>query len=103
MAESLKSLKLTYFNIKARGEPIRLAMKIAGLEFEDDRISGGKRFYHIASTHVLTYIIISFNICRAIQGIKKGFAVTATSRAYHRRNQKVIAVYGNHSIYWQAW
>ncbi|KAI9008241.1 glutathione S-transferase [Gaertneriomyces semiglobifer] len=31
------SLKLTYFNSKARGEPIRLALAIAGIPFEDDR------------------------------------------------------------------
>ncbi|KAJ3281313.1 hypothetical protein HK104_000088 [Borealophlyctis nickersoniae] len=32
------SLKLTYFNIKARAEPIRLALTIAGIPFEDERI-----------------------------------------------------------------
>ena len=33
-------LKLTYFNIKARAEPIRLALSISGIPFEDERISG---------------------------------------------------------------
>jgi glutathione S-transferase len=32
-------LKLTYFNIKARAEPTRLALHIAGIPFEDVRIS----------------------------------------------------------------
>lgn len=34
-----KSIKLTYFPIKARGEPIRLALSIAGLDFEDERLT----------------------------------------------------------------
>ena len=32
-------LKLTYFNIKARAEPSRLALHIAGIPFEDKRVS----------------------------------------------------------------
>mmetsp|Transcript_6536 Transcript_6536/g.13962 ORF Transcript_6536/g.13962 Transcript_6536/m.13962 type:complete len:207 (-) Transcript_6536:189-809(-) len=31
-------LKLTYFGFKGRGEPIRLALAIGGVEFEDERI-----------------------------------------------------------------
>ncbi|KAJ3149323.1 hypothetical protein HDU86_006958 [Geranomyces michiganensis] len=31
------TLKLDYFNIKGRGEPIRLALTVAGLDFEDHR------------------------------------------------------------------
>ncbi|KAJ3070401.1 hypothetical protein HDU98_006585 [Podochytrium sp. JEL0797] len=34
-------LKLTYFNKKARGEPIRLALAISNIPFEDVRIQGG--------------------------------------------------------------
>jgi glutathione S-transferase len=33
-----KSLKLSYFNIKNRGEAPRLALVIGGIEFEDERI-----------------------------------------------------------------
>lgn len=32
-------MKLTYFDVRARGEPIRLACAIGGIEFEDERIS----------------------------------------------------------------
>ncbi|KAJ3065707.1 hypothetical protein HDU98_010908 [Podochytrium sp. JEL0797] len=35
---STPHLKLTYFNIKARGEPIRLALAINNIPFEDSRI-----------------------------------------------------------------
>ncbi|CAD7700301.1 unnamed protein product [Ostreobium quekettii] len=34
------TLKLTYFNIKGRAEPIRLALYIGGIEFEDNRLTG---------------------------------------------------------------
>jgi len=30
--------KLTYFNVKARGEPIRLIFAAAGVEYEDFRL-----------------------------------------------------------------
>ncbi|KAI8911892.1 glutathione S-transferase [Gorgonomyces haynaldii] len=33
-------MKLTYFNIKARAEPIRLALTIGGVPFEDERLVG---------------------------------------------------------------
>jgi len=33
------SIKLTYFDIEGVAEPIRLALLLSGLEFEDDRIS----------------------------------------------------------------
>ncbi|KAI8893355.1 glutathione S-transferase [Globomyces pollinis-pini] len=36
----MPNLKLTYFNIKARGEPIRLALAVQGIPFEDERLSG---------------------------------------------------------------
>ena len=39
MAASYPKLKLTYFNIKARAEPARLALHIAGIPFEDKRIA----------------------------------------------------------------
>lgn len=39
MAAATPKLKLTYFNIKARAEPTRLALHIAGIPFEDKRIS----------------------------------------------------------------
>ncbi|KAJ3136963.1 hypothetical protein HK100_001242 [Physocladia obscura] len=35
---SFPKLKLTYFNIKARAEPIRLALVINGIPFEDERL-----------------------------------------------------------------
>jgi glutathione S-transferase len=34
----MPSIKVTYFNIKARAEPIRLALTIGGIAFEDERI-----------------------------------------------------------------
>lgn len=33
-----QSIKLTYFNIEGAAEPVRLALKLSGTEFEDDRI-----------------------------------------------------------------
>ena len=33
-----KTIKLTYFNAKARGEVTRLCLHIAGIKFEDERI-----------------------------------------------------------------
>lgn len=38
MAMATPKLKLTYFNIKARAEPTRLALHIAGIPFEDVRL-----------------------------------------------------------------
>lgn len=38
----MASLKLTYLDIADRGEPIRLALAVAGIEFEDERISGAE-------------------------------------------------------------
>lgn len=38
MAAATPKLKLTYFNIKARAEPTRLALHIGGIPFEDVRI-----------------------------------------------------------------
>jgi hypothetical protein len=38
MAAPTPKLKLTYFNIKARAEPTRLALHIGGVPFEDVRI-----------------------------------------------------------------
>lgn len=38
LEETMKKLKLTYFDMSAgRAEPIRLALKLGGIEFEDDR------------------------------------------------------------------
>ncbi|GLE07055.1 hypothetical protein PINS_up016924 [Pythium insidiosum] len=34
-----QKLKLTYFDIRGRGEPTRLAMHLGGLAFEDERVS----------------------------------------------------------------
>ena len=39
MAAAYPKLKLVYFNIKARAEPTRLALHIAGIPFEDKRIA----------------------------------------------------------------
>ncbi|KAJ3244594.1 hypothetical protein HDU78_010700 [Chytriomyces hyalinus] len=39
---ALPKLKLTYFNIKARAEPIRLALAINSIPFEDERIDRSK-------------------------------------------------------------
>lgn len=36
----MPKLKLTYFNMPGRAEPVRLALKINGIDFEDNRISG---------------------------------------------------------------
>jgi len=36
---SLPSIKLTYFNIEAAAEPTRLALTLAGVPFEDERVS----------------------------------------------------------------
>ena len=33
-----KNVKLVYFDIKVRGEPIRMMLTYAGIEFEDKRI-----------------------------------------------------------------
>ena len=35
---STPKYKLTYFNLKARAEPIRLALAAAGVQYEDVRI-----------------------------------------------------------------
>jgi len=32
-------IKLTYFNIEGAAEPLRLALKVSGTDFEDDRIA----------------------------------------------------------------
>ena len=54
MSHSLpKSLKLTYFNIKARGEPIRLALSILGLPFEDSRLKDHQEFKKLQSEGAL--------------------------------------------------
>jgi len=37
-AMSYPSIKLTYFDIEGAGEPVRLALTLAGIPFEDDRI-----------------------------------------------------------------
>lgn len=33
--------KLTYFNLRARGEPVRLMLKLAGVEYEERTIGFG--------------------------------------------------------------
>lgn len=35
----VKSIKFTYFNIEGAGEPVRLALALAGQEYEDERIN----------------------------------------------------------------
>lgn len=35
----MPSYKLTYFDIRGRGEPARLVFKAAGKEFEDKRVT----------------------------------------------------------------
>ena len=44
MAAATPKLKLTYFNIKARAEPTRLALFIGGIPFEDIRLSHGEEW-----------------------------------------------------------
>ena len=40
----MTELKLTYFNLRARGETARLILNYAGVDFEDDRVEHkGKR------------------------------------------------------------
>lgn len=34
----MPAYKLTYFNIRARGEPIRVILKLAGVEYEETTI-----------------------------------------------------------------
>ena len=34
----MPAYKLTYFDIRARGEPIRVILKLAGVEYEETRI-----------------------------------------------------------------
>lgn len=47
-------IKLTYFDIKGRAEPIRLAFAIGGVEFEDERI-GSPEFKELKTSGKLTF------------------------------------------------
>ncbi|KAJ3296340.1 hypothetical protein HDU79_007024 [Rhizoclosmatium sp. JEL0117] len=47
---SLPSLKLTYFNKKARGEPIGLALEINGIPFEDERLTSREQWVALKPT-----------------------------------------------------
>jgi hypothetical protein len=37
---AVSKIKLTYFNMKGRAETARLCLSIAGIEFEDNRLTG---------------------------------------------------------------
>lgn len=49
------SLKLYYFNIAAKGEPIRLALKYLNIPFEDYRFSGYKEFLDMKASGELPF------------------------------------------------
>ena len=42
MAAAAHSIKLTYFSLAARGFPIRVALRAAGVAWEDERITGAE-------------------------------------------------------------
>lgn len=44
MSALSSKVKLTYFNIEGAGEKVRLALKCAGIPFEDNRVSFGEFF-----------------------------------------------------------
>lgn len=46
-----KPMKLVYFDLRARGDPIRLALEIGGQEWEDERISREEHQSRLVPSH----------------------------------------------------
>lgn len=40
-SSKMSGYKLTYFNIRARGEPVRMMLKLAGVEYEERKVEFG--------------------------------------------------------------
>src|SRR5258708_38609463 len=59
---SMPKLKLTYFDFHGgRGEPARLALSIASIPFEDDRVPGANRPRRKPSTPFRSLPVLEFD------------------------------------------
>ena len=65
MAE-LPKLKLMYFDIKGKGEPIRLALRYLGIPFEDYRFKDGE-FMELKTSGKLMFGQVRVNSLRSIE------------------------------------
>ena len=49
--------KITYFNVKARGELARLVLTAAGVEFEDNRVDSDK-WKELKAGNILNFYVV---------------------------------------------
>ena len=92
----MSEIKLTYFNIRARGETARLILAYAGIDYEDERIERGGEGTNTPYISMFSLLICLLQVLRL--QVSRPLALSDTTR-YRRKESQAI----NFSSSCQSW
>ena len=88
---STPKLKLTYFNIKARAEPTRLALFIGGIPFEDIRLAHGEEWPAHKGEMPYGQVPVRNGRCCSEQALRGGGRAASAAHAVRWALQRVCS------------